>query len=435
MLNLSELEQFVTFCRAGFPVRRRADASYIQPTLTRTMKHVEAAFGVPLFRRSKNKIELNETGLQAVQQAKNLLSAAAGAMQQVHSYHARLHTIAVESCAPAPLWSLLPVLSASFPERTVSSRLSPPASIAGRVLSGRCEIGILPLPGRGSRSCLSACCSGAFVRVRTANHPLAERGSLTFAELNGLTCLLRSEIGFWIELCRRCMPVSKFLIQTDEFAFRELVRESALPCFRPTFPLPEPMRCRAELPSPLRMHRPMWSITLSAEKLMPPIGPLQINGVQSCPPHRRRNRKRRSQLSNTGQRQFPAASFLPWREYGMILNNRKPLKPLCLYTFPRVFPLSLFRQSLPQSQQELHYEKKPHCRMDADRCGIRPGSHGPSRPQYLSQHQKEKITVPDPGVSDSSVSIRVKIGDTVQKMNLDSYVQGVLRPRCPLPLN
>ena len=63
------------------------------------------------------------------------------------------------------------------------------------------------------------------------NHPLAERGSLTFAELNGLTCLLRSEIGFWIELCRRCMPVSKFLIQTDEFAFRELVRESALPCF------------------------------------------------------------------------------------------------------------------------------------------------------------------------------------------------------------
>ena len=33
----------------------------------------------------------------------------------------------------------------------------------------------------------------------------------------------------------------------------------------------------------------------------------------------------------------------------------------------------------------------------------------------LPNTQKEKITVPDPGVSDSSVSIRVKIGDTVQK--------------------
>ena len=195
------------------------------------MKHVEAAFGVPLFRRSKNKIELNETGLQAVQQAKNLLSAAAGAVQQVHSYHARLHTIAVESCAPAPLWSLLPVLSASFPERTVSSRLSPPASIAGRVLSGRCEIGILPYPEEDrALACLPVVRERLFVCV-PPNHPLAERGSLTFAELNGLTCLLRSEIGFWIELCRRCMPASKFLIQTDEFAFRELVRESALPCF------------------------------------------------------------------------------------------------------------------------------------------------------------------------------------------------------------
>lgn len=53
----------------------------------------------------------------------------------------------------------------------------------------------------------------------------------------------------------------------------------------------------------------------------------------------------------------------------------------------------------------------------------------------LPNTQKEKITVPDPGVSDSSVSIRVKIGDTVQKMNLDSYVRQCSGPRCPLPLN
>ena len=79
MLNLSELEQFVTFAEQGTLSGAAQTLHISQPTLTRTMKHVEAAFGVPLFRRSKNKIELNETGLQAVQQAKNLLSAAAGA--------------------------------------------------------------------------------------------------------------------------------------------------------------------------------------------------------------------------------------------------------------------------------------------------------------------------------------------------------------------
>ena len=76
MLNLSELEQFVTFAEQGTLSGAAQTLHISQPTLTRTMKHVEAAFGVPLFRRSKNKIELNETGLQAVQQAKNLLSAA-----------------------------------------------------------------------------------------------------------------------------------------------------------------------------------------------------------------------------------------------------------------------------------------------------------------------------------------------------------------------
>ena len=49
----------------------------------------------------------------------------------------------------------------------------------------------------------------------------------------------------------------------------------------------------------------------------------------------------------------------------------------------------------------------------------------------LPHTQKEEITVPDPGVSDSSVAIRVKIGDTVQEMDLDSYVQGVLRAEMP----
>lgn len=35
------------------------------------MQHVERDFGVPLFIRGKNKLELNETGIEAVRYAKN----------------------------------------------------------------------------------------------------------------------------------------------------------------------------------------------------------------------------------------------------------------------------------------------------------------------------------------------------------------------------
>ena len=47
----------------------------------------------------------------------------------------------------------------------------------------------------------------------------------------GFNFLLRTELGFWDTLCRQKMPASRFLVQTDEFAFEELVVSSSLPCF------------------------------------------------------------------------------------------------------------------------------------------------------------------------------------------------------------
>ena len=45
--------------------------------------------------------------------------------------------------------------------------------------------------------------------------------------------------------------------------------------------------------------------------------------------------------------------------------------------------------------------------------------------------QEEEWNIPDPGVSDSVVTIRVKLDETVQEMNLDEYLQGVLRAEMP----
>lgn len=62
MLDLNELEQFVQFAD-NKTLSKTAEKMHIsQPTLTRTMKSVEEKFGVELFVRGKNKIELNETG-------------------------------------------------------------------------------------------------------------------------------------------------------------------------------------------------------------------------------------------------------------------------------------------------------------------------------------------------------------------------------------
>ena len=76
------------------------------PSITRSMQHLEEAFGVPLFVRGKNGIELNETGKIAVAAARKLLQEAEAAVRQVRDFDARQRTIVIRSCAPAPLREL-----------------------------------------------------------------------------------------------------------------------------------------------------------------------------------------------------------------------------------------------------------------------------------------------------------------------------------------
>lgn len=231
MLDLWELNQLVAFADCG-TLSRAAEALHLsQPTITRAMQHVEQEFGVELFARSKNKIALNETGLQAVQQARTILAAAENAVRQVRNFDARLHTIAVESCAPAPLWTLLPALSSAFPTQTLNSKQTACEQIVEDVKAGVCEVGILPCAvSEKDLVCVPFLKENLCVCLPKEN-PLASRSSVALADLNGFNCLLRPEIGIWYDLCRKNMPASRFIIHDDESDFVELVRNSSLLCF------------------------------------------------------------------------------------------------------------------------------------------------------------------------------------------------------------
>lgn len=231
MLDLTELQQLVVFADCKTLSKAAEQLHISQPTLTRTMQHLEEIFAVPLFHREKNKITLNKTGEVAVECAKKLLAEAEHSIQQVRTFDKSLHTIAVESCAPAPLWSFLPSLASNYPDMTISSSINEIPDIINHVRSRACDVGILPWPYHETslhcmpflQECLSVCVH--------PEHSLAGNKSLTFSQLNGFNFLLRSEIGFWDHMCREKMPCSKFLVQTDDFTFQELIRESSLPCF------------------------------------------------------------------------------------------------------------------------------------------------------------------------------------------------------------
>lgn len=123
MLDLYELKQLVAFADLG-TLSKVAEAFHIStPSITRSMQHLEESFGVPLFIRGKNRIELNATGEAAVEYGRKLLQETEQTVAQVRAFDLRQRTIVIRSCAPAPLWELMKKLNAAYPDRTISSAI------------------------------------------------------------------------------------------------------------------------------------------------------------------------------------------------------------------------------------------------------------------------------------------------------------------------
>lgn len=231
MLNLEELKQLVLFAETG-TLSGVAEKLHIStPSITRSMQNIEEAFGASLFCRSKNRIALNETGKLAVSCAGKLLEEADQMIAQVQAFEERQRTVVIRSCAPAPLWELLKQLEAGEPGRMISSGICQNEEVIRFLEQDSCDMGILPFPvsisGWEGKEFMK---EKLFVCV-PPDHILARHKKLCFSDLNGFNFLLRSELGFWDTLCREKMPASKFLVQTEEAVFDELVEASSLPCF------------------------------------------------------------------------------------------------------------------------------------------------------------------------------------------------------------
>ena len=93
MVDLYELKQLTAFADLGTLSKVAEEFHISTPSITRAMQHLEQYFGVPLFTRSKNKIELNETGHLAVEHARKLLAEAEQAVSQVRAFDQRQRTI------------------------------------------------------------------------------------------------------------------------------------------------------------------------------------------------------------------------------------------------------------------------------------------------------------------------------------------------------
>ncbi len=232
MLNLEDLSQFVAFYKYGTLTKVAEEFLISQPTLTRNMKRIEDELGVSLFVRSANRLSFNETGIKAVQYASELLNAANQCVSNIQEFDRKLHTIIVDSCAPAPLWSFMPKVYQKQPDKTITSNLVDDIELLeSNLLSHKCNVAILPHPIDIDGIICFAYLEEHLSICVPPDHELAKYDSVSTAQINGFNCLLSSDIGFWNNFHKQSLPNSKFYVQTDEEAFKELVKETSLPCF------------------------------------------------------------------------------------------------------------------------------------------------------------------------------------------------------------
>ena len=91
-------------------------------------------------------MELNENGKLAVDLAAKLLDQAYAMTTQLRNYDRSQRTISIGSCAPAPLWEILPILSDIHTEMTISSEIKDTETLLQGLKGDLFHMIVLPYP-------------------------------------------------------------------------------------------------------------------------------------------------------------------------------------------------------------------------------------------------------------------------------------------------
>lgn len=244
MISYEEMQYLTAFAEAGTLSDVAEQFHISQPTVTRSMKHIEEEFGAQLFERTKNSIKLNEIGLLAAEEAAAVIRQTDSMFRRVRAYDRASHTISIGSSAAVQIPDLVRRLSEAHPEMTISTELKKPDALINGLEKDTYQLIILPFKPDNSQLIYTVIGEEHLMFLLHKNHRLAKSKYLTLADMDGENMLLFSEIGFWYDIVTEKMPNSRFLVQSERYSLEELITNSILPCFstdlsRGNNPIPE----------------------------------------------------------------------------------------------------------------------------------------------------------------------------------------------------
>lgn len=231
MIEIGQVEQLLAVSKYG-TLSKAAEALHTsQPALSRAMQKLEEELQVPIFDREKNRITLNKTGEVAVDYAQKVLFSANDMMARVREYDRMTHTISIGSCAPAPLWDLVPYAGKIYEDMAISSEIKMPDILLSGLENDLYTAVVLNKIPDNKELYYELYDTETLYFSLAPDHPLADSKALFFKNLDGQTMLLYSRIGVWYPMHLETQPHTHFILQDNREIFMDLTQNSTLPTF------------------------------------------------------------------------------------------------------------------------------------------------------------------------------------------------------------
>lgn len=232
MIDLRHLEALITISKCESLSEAARQLYITQPALSRSMQKLENELELSLFEHGTSKATLNEAGQMAVSYAHAILNLVEEMQEKLRIIDRSLTTIFIGSCAPAPSWNLASYLSEHYPDATISPEINSDTDylVVGlkdglyKLIITQNQVdqnGILSIPYLRESLYLAV----------PRDHELASLEEVYLRDLNNITLILNSEIGFWEDLCRQKMKNPKFIIQDKLEDHLTLAQAINLPFF------------------------------------------------------------------------------------------------------------------------------------------------------------------------------------------------------------
>ena len=188
-IDISDLRSFVTVAERGSFSAAALDLHLSQPALSRRIAKLESSLGVCLIERTTRQVDLTTAGRDFARKAREILNLFESSLQGIGGVGHQLHGEVSIACVPSAVLHCLPEVLKQYRSlypRVLVRIIDEGASHAlSSVVKGEADFGINYIGAQEMNIDFQALFKERFVVACRHDHPLADRASVTWAELQG----------------------------------------------------------------------------------------------------------------------------------------------------------------------------------------------------------------------------------------------------------